>query len=295
MQYRTLGKSDARVSVLGLGCRGFGRPNVSESECIRTVETALEHGVNFFDTADVYGDGRSESILGKALGGKPREDLVVATKGGSERIPGVGERQNGDPRFLRKALEDSLRRLQMDYIDLYQLHNPDPAVPLGVTAEAFARFVEEGKVRHVGVSNMSREQLAEWLSCVPDTVSIQLPYSVADARRVLDLYSNGRFRGISLIPWTPLFIGWLVNPPAREAEKRTGLAAAFSGRFICEIARNMPGPEVLARLKVTRVLCDGHVGVLEMGAKVRLTEPVNVGDELDVDMWDLTVKRVHRR
>lgn len=347
---------------MGLGCRGFGRRGVSEEDCVRTVEVALEHGINFFDTADVYGDGRSEVILGRALHGKPKDQFVVATKGGSERLPGVGERQNGEPGFLRRALEDSLRRLRLDYVDLYQLHNPDPAVPLEATAEAFARFVEEGKVGHVGVSNMTRDQLAEWLRILPDTVSIQLPYSVADARRVLDLYSDARFKNVSLIPWTPLFNGWLVDPPPREAEKRTGLAALFSGGFIealndasrelariakgagaspaavalafvmahpavatvpagavtaehllenlqaCDLlldedildrlsrmARNMPDPEVLARMKVADVLYDGYVAVLEMGAKVRLAEPVRSGDEIDVNMWDLTVKAVRRR
>lgn len=361
MKYRKLGKSGTEVSVIGLGCRGFGRRGVSEADCIRTVEVAVDNGVNFFDTADVYGDGQSETILGKALRGKARDSFILATKGGSERLPGAGERQNGDPRFLRKALESSLRRLGMDYVDLYQLHNPDPAVPLSVTAEAFARFVEEGKVRYIGVSNMSPEELREWLSYVGDTVSIQLPYSVADVRRVVSLYATGEFQNISLIPWTPLFNGWLVNPPAREHEKRTGLAAAFPEEFIqalndaaqelgkiaadrkspvsavglafvmahpavatvpvgavrpehlledlgaCELmldesdlerlsqtARKMPKPEVVARLKVRDVLRDGRVAVLEVGAKVGVPEPVKPGDELEVDMWDLSVKAVHR-
>lgn len=361
MYYRSLGKTNTKVSVIGLGCRGFGRPGISEADCIRTVEMALDNGVNFFDTADVYGDGQSETILGKALRGKPRDSFIIATKGGSERLPGVGERQNGDPRFLRKALEGSLRRLGLDYVDLYQLHNPDPAVPLSDTAEAFSRFVEEGKVRYIGVSNMSPEELREWLSYIRDTVSIQLPYSVADVRRAVALYATGEFQSISLVPWAPLFNGWLVNPPAREPEKRAGLAAAFPEEFIqalndaaqelrkiaayrkssassvalafvmahpavatvpvgavrpehllenlkaCEltldgndlerlsqIAGKMPKPEVVARLKVSDVLRDGRVAVLEMGAKVRVPEPVKPGDEIDVDMWELSVKAVYR-
>ena len=361
MKYRRLGNTNTQVSVIGLGCRGFGRRNVSEDDCIRTVHVALDNGVNFFDTADVYGDGQSETILGKALRGKPRESYVLATKGGSERLPGVGERQNGDPGFLRKALEGSLRRLGVDCIDLYQFHNPDPAVPLSATAEAFARFVEEGKVRYVGVSNMSSRELREWLSYIRETVSIQLPYSVADIRRVSSLYSTGEFQQVSLIPWTPLFNGWLVKPPPRERDKRAGLAAAFSDEFVhalndaareiadiaqkrgfspasvalafvtahpavatvpvgattaehllenikaCDVtldagdlerltrvAQGMPEPEVVVRLKVTGALDNGLVAVLEMGAKVRVDEPVKSGDEIEVDMWSLRVKAVHR-
>ncbi|MCL4424700.1 MAG: aldo/keto reductase [Firmicutes bacterium] len=360
MRYRRIGNTDTEVSVIGLGCRGFGRRGVPEADCVRTVEVALDNGVNFFDTADVYHDGRSEEILGKALRGKPRDSFVLATKGGSERLPGVGERQNGDPRFLREALHASLRRLDLDFVDLYQFHNPDPAVPLGLTAEVFARLVEDGKIRYVGVSNMDFVELREWLSYIPDTVSIQLSYSMADVRRVATLYATGEFQNISLIPWAPLFMGWLINPPNREPEKRTGLAAAFSEQFIqalndaaqelremasgrkatsstvalafviahpkvatvpvgavkpehllenlkacgfaldgsdlehlSQVARAMPKPEVVARLKVSDVLEGGRVAVLENGAKVKVSEPVKSGDGIDVDMWDLTLKAVY--
>ena len=152
-------------------------------------------------------------------------------QGGSERLPGVGERQNGTSEYLRKSLEQSLRRLRTDHIDLYQLHDPDPAVPLDVTAGAFARLVDEGKVRFVGVSNMSKGQLSEWLSYIPGTVSIQLSYSLAEPAKADDLYKNHGFEGLSLIPWAPLFMGWLVNPPSIQ-EQRQGLAAMFSDEFI---------------------------------------------------------------
>ncbi|MGI6628600.1 MAG: aldo/keto reductase [Bacillota bacterium] len=122
MQYRELGKSGLKVSSMGIGCRGFGRKDVSTADCTATVKLAIDSGINFFDTADIYGDGRSEELLAKGLAGIPRDRYILATKGGSERLPGVGERQNGTPEHLRKSLEQSLRRLRTDHIDLYQLH-----------------------------------------------------------------------------------------------------------------------------------------------------------------------------
>ena len=231
MQYRELGKSGLKVSSMGIGCRGFGRKDVSTADCTATVRLAIDSGISFFDTADIYGDGRSEELLSKGLAGIPRDRYILATKGGSERLSGVGERQNGTPEYLRKSLEQSLRRLRTDHIDLYQLHNPDPAVPLDVTAGAFSRFLDEGIVRFVGVSNMSKGQLSEWLSYIPETVSIQLSYSLAEPAKADNLYKDHSFEGLSLIPWAPLFMGWLVNPPSIH-ESRHGLAGMFSDEFI---------------------------------------------------------------
>ena len=128
MEFRYLGDSTLKVSAISLGCRQFGRRDVSVDICRTVVRTALDLGINFFDTADVYGDGQSEEHLAAALARRPRDSYVLATKGGSQRLgPGI-EAQSGDPAFLRSSLEASLKRLGTDYIDLYQLHNPDPEI-----------------------------------------------------------------------------------------------------------------------------------------------------------------------
>lgn len=274
---RVLGSSGIRVRAIGLGCRGFSGQGLSQEDCLAVVERSLDLGISFFDTADVYGDGRSEELLGKALGGKSRETYVLATKGGMERLPAGGERQNGRPEYLRHALENSLRRLKVDCVDLYQLHGPDPAVPLDATAEAFTRFCEEGKTKLIGVSNMNGDQLEEWLSYIPDTVSVQLPYSAADSKRAASLFSadnRTRFESVSLIPWAPLFMGMLINPPPLEARTRTGLESAFSDSFIAglhglsrmleQFSRKYNTPP--AAIALAFVLANPQVAVIPVGS-----------------------------
>jgi aryl-alcohol dehydrogenase-like predicted oxidoreductase len=159
MRYRQLGDSGLTVSVVGLGCNNFGgRIDLEASRGV--VERALEHGVTLFDTADVYGNrGGSEEVLGEILGSR-RDDVVLATKWGSDM--GTGEREaRGGRRYIRMALEASLRRLRTDRIDLYQLHNPDPRTPIAETLAALDELVEEGKIRYVGSSNFAAWQVAD--------------------------------------------------------------------------------------------------------------------------------------
>lgn len=232
MEYRQLGQSSVKVSALSLGCRGFGKKSVSMESCEATVKRALDLGMNFFDTADVYGDGRSESFLAAGLSGVRRDSYVLATKGGMERPEPGKEAQNGDPSFLRRSLERSLRRLKTDYVDVYQLHNPDPAVPLSYTAEAFTRFMDEGKVLYAGVSNMGPDELDEWLRLVPNTVSVQLSYSLLERGQVEAVFPPGHGRTVSLIPWAPLFAGFFAGSPPVDAEKREGIISLFPAEFV---------------------------------------------------------------
>ena len=165
MDSRLLGLSDLTVSVIGLGCNNFGRPDTASQEQGGTdavVNAAIEAGVTFFDTADIYGAeyGLSETRLGAALAGK-RDRVVVATKFGhtgfASPIPG----HKGSPEYIRAAVEGSLRRLNTDYIDLYQQHTPDDDTPIDETLGALDELVREGKVRAIGNSNFSAEQVAE--------------------------------------------------------------------------------------------------------------------------------------
>lgn len=163
MDMRPLGLSDLTVSVIGLGCNNFGRPDTASQEQAGTnavVDAAIEAGVTFFDTADVYGAeyGMSETQLGIALAGK-RDRIIVATKFGhtgmTSPIPGA----KGSPEYIRTAVEGSLRRLKTDYIDLYQQHTPDDETPIDETLGALDELVREGKVRAIGNSNFSAEQI----------------------------------------------------------------------------------------------------------------------------------------
>src|SRR6478736_9066419 len=160
MTYRQLGDSGLTVSTVGLGCNNFGR-RIDQEATNAVVRTAIDAGVTLFDTADIYGRGASEEMLGLALGAE-RENVVVATKFGMDMQgsngPDWGVR--GSRRYVRKAVEASLRRLGTDWIDLYQLHRPDPVTPIEETLAALDELVREGKVRYIGHSNFSGWQLA---------------------------------------------------------------------------------------------------------------------------------------
>ena len=178
LEARPLGS--LKVSVIGLGCNNFGK-RLDQDATTAVVHAALDAGINFFDTADIYGETRSEVFLGQALGAR-RKDVIVATKFGlklDEQRPG-----GAAPAYLRRALEESLRRLGTDYVDLYQLHRPDPSVPIAETLDALNELVRAGKVRELGSSNFSAEQIREADARAADGaarfVSVQNEYSLLE-------------------------------------------------------------------------------------------------------------------
>lgn len=158
MKYTVLGNSDLQVSTMGLGCMGlsefYGKP-VTKGDGCRLVHRALDLGINFFDTADMYGSGHNEELLAEALAGK-REQAVLATKFGIVREEGEYARTiSGKPEYVRHACEASLKRLQTDYIDLYYIHRVDGDTPIEDTIGAMAKLVDEGKIRAIGISEPS--------------------------------------------------------------------------------------------------------------------------------------------
>src|SRR5215210_7357433 len=175
MDTRRIGSLE--VSIVGLGCNNFGR-RLDYDATSAVVDAALEAGITFFDTADIYGDTKSEEYLGRALG-RRREEVVVATKFGAA----VDEQRKGArPEYVRRSVEDSLRRLGTDRIDLYQLHTPDPQVPIEDTLGALDELVKAGKVREIGCSNFSADQLREAEEATREgaarCVSVQNEYSL---------------------------------------------------------------------------------------------------------------------
>jgi aryl-alcohol dehydrogenase-like predicted oxidoreductase len=204
MDTRRIGSLE--VSVVGLGCNNFGR-RLDYDATSAVVDAALDAGVTFFDTADVYGGTKSEEYLGRALG-RRRDDVVVATKFGSRLDE---QRRGARPEYVHRAVEDSLSRLGTDRIDLYQLHTPDPDVPIGETLGALEELVRAGKVREVGCSNFSVDQLREAEEATRGSAaqfaSVQNEYSLLHRAPEQDVLSECERAGLAFIPYFPLAHG----------------------------------------------------------------------------------------
>ncbi len=220
MEFRNLGRSGLRVSTIGLGCNNFGgRIDLEATRLV--VHKAMDCGITLFDTADMYGErGGSETCLGEVLGPR-RKDIVLATKFGME-MDDIGVKKGGSRRYIMSAVEDSLRRLKTDWIDLYQFHRPDPLTPIDETLRAFDDLVRQGKVRYIGCSNMLAWQVAgaQWTSRMQNLesfASCQDEYSllVRDAER--ELIPMMRSYGLGLLPYFPLACGLLTGKYKRNA------------------------------------------------------------------------------
>jgi aryl-alcohol dehydrogenase-like predicted oxidoreductase len=202
------------VRRLGFGAmritgRGIWGPPEDVDEAKRVLRRAVALGVNLIDTADAYGPEVSERLIGETLHPYP-DDLVIATKGGLVR-PGPGEWEpDGRPEHLREACEGSLRRLRLDAIELYQLHRPDPKVPFADSVGALMELRDEGKIRHIGLSNVSVDQLVEALA-MTEIVTVQNRYNLVD-RDSEEVVDDCTRRGLGFIPWWPLAVGRLARP-----------------------------------------------------------------------------------
>jgi len=206
MEKRKIGSLE--VTVVGLGCNNFGW-RIDAQATAEVVDAALDAGINFFDTADIYGSGKSEEFLGRALGSR-RSKIVLATKFGMK----FDEHRSGaKPAYVKQAAEDSLRRLGTDYIDLYQLHSPDASTPIGDTLGALNDLVKGGKVREIGCSNFSAGQLREAEAAVSSGgvrfVSVQNHYSMIHREPEAEVLPECARLGIAFIPYFPLANGLL--------------------------------------------------------------------------------------
>jgi aryl-alcohol dehydrogenase-like predicted oxidoreductase len=210
MEYRYLGRTGIQVSSVGMGCLQFG-DKAGLAETVEIVARCLDLGINFFDTANSYSDGLSEEYLGKALGSR-RQHTILATKVGRVRL---GQRRkmvrDSSPAEIRSAIEGSLRRLNTDYIDLYQIHWPDPDTPIEDSLGAMHDLVAEGKVRAVGVCNYSGEQIRVAAAAFSDLASLQSPYSMLHRELELGTFPLCVHKGISVIPYRPLQQGMLAG------------------------------------------------------------------------------------
>lgn len=226
MDHNQLGTSGLSVSVVGLGCNNLGRAGTrteSAEGAAEVVQAALDAGITLFDTADVYGrePGLSEELLGRALG-RRREDVVVATKFGMDMngVNGADFGARGSRRYVMRAVEASLRRLGTDWIDLYQLHAPDPRTPVEETLAALDDLVRAGKVRYVGHSNRAGWQIADAEHVarargLTRFVSAQNHYNLLDRRAELEVLPAAQAYGLGVLPYFPLANGLLTGKYSR--------------------------------------------------------------------------------
>ncbi|MBT2765400.1 aldo/keto reductase [Paenibacillus sp. ISL-20] len=233
MNYRRLGNSGLKVSELGLGTNAFGK-RADQETSTRIIDHALDHGINFIDTANIYAGSESERIIGQALAGK-RHNVVLATKAGL--VNGQGPNERGSSRYhLQQELENSLKRLKTDYVDLYQIHTFDPNTPLEETLRTLDDMVSSGKVRYIGASNYAAWEIMKALGISEQRgyaryVSTQTSYSLADRTPELELVPLCLDQGVGIIPYFPLAGGILTGKYGQGASTPSGSRAETDPNF----------------------------------------------------------------
>ncbi len=299
MRYRRLGRAGLEVSVVGVGGNNFGRACDAE-QTARVVHAALDCGITFFDTADSYGQGRSEDYLGRALAGR-RDRAVIATKVGWDLGPGPNERGASRARILR-GIDASLRRLGTDYVDLYQIHRWDPHTPLEETLETLSDLVRQGKVRYIGCSNFAAWQLV-WALWQADrrgwtpVVTVQPEYSLLNRAVERDLLPACEAFGIGVIPYFPLAAGMLTGkyredappPPGSRLHMLEHLRARFATPRTFAIVRRLEAwaaqrGRTVAELAIAWLLVRPQVCTVIAGA----TTPEQVLANARAADWQLT-------
>ncbi|MBE0609067.1 MAG: aldo/keto reductase [Dehalococcoidia bacterium] len=304
MEYRHLGRSGLQVSAVGLGCNNFGmRCDFDQSKAV--VHQALEAGITLFDTADVYGgQGKSEEFLGKILKGN-RQDVVIATKFGMKMGDGP-HKSGGSRKYIMSAVEDSLRRLDTDYIDLYQMHRPDPETPMEETLRALDDLVRSGKVRYIGNSNYAGWQAAEAHYVAKQAnltpfISAQNEYNLLDRRIEAELVPACNAYGLQVLPFFPLASGFLTGKYRQGQDLPAGTRLANAGPMAARVLTEK-NFETLGKLEAFadargKTMLDlaigwlaslSHVGSVIAGA----TRPEQIDQNVAAGGWKLTAEEL---
>ncbi|MEX0838426.1 MAG: aldo/keto reductase [Parvibaculum sp.] len=302
MRFKTLGNSGLRVSVVGLGCNNFGM-KIDQPATDTVVHKALDLGITLFDTADIYGNkGGSERMLGHALGGR-RKDIVLATKFGLAMDEGE-YMKGGARRYVVQAVEASLKRLNTDYIDLYQMHFPDPGTPIEETLSALDDLVRSGKVRYIGCSNFAGWQLVEahYLARegrLTPFISAQNHYNLLDRKIELELVPAAKKYGASILPYFPLASGMLTGKYRRGGNGPEGgrlTVAPGMGKNLMTDA-NFDIVEKVAAFAEARgkSMLDAAIGWLASQEHVAsviagATKPEQVEQNVKAGEWEMTAE-----
>jgi aryl-alcohol dehydrogenase-like predicted oxidoreductase len=276
VETRKIGSLDA--SIVGLGCNNFGM-RIDEAQTQAVVDACIDAGINFFDTADVYGGrGKSEEFLGKALGSR-RDDVLIATKFGSPMAVD-GRSQGGSSRWIKQAVEDSLRRLGTDRIDLYQHHFPDRDAPFDETLTALDELVREGKVREIGCSNYAGKHINKCIGISKDKrlarwVSAQNNYSLLERSPEADVIDACEQHGLALLPYFPLASGLLTGKYASKEDRPEGTRITLMAQARPERAEQVLTDENFAIIGKLRAFAEerGHT-LLDLAMSWLASKPV---------------------
>src|ERR687883_589780 len=275
MNYRPLGRTGVQVSPLCLGTMMFGAwGNSDHDDSIRIIHRALDAGVNFVDTADVYSAGESEEIVGKALEGR-RDDVVLATK----FFMPMGEDPNmrgGSRRWIVRAVEDSLRRLGTDRIDLYQVHRPEPGVDVEETLGALTDLVRQGKVRYIGSSSYNAGEIveAQWTARERNLQRFrteQPPYSLLVRGIELDVLPTAQRHGMGILTYSPLSGGWLSGSWSKDSSPTSPARQRLAKRFDMSLPENQRKLEAVEQLQ--QVADDAGLTMIELAIAFVINHP----------------------
>jgi aryl-alcohol dehydrogenase-like predicted oxidoreductase len=273
--YRPLGRTGVQVSKLCLGTMMFGAwGNTDHDDSIRIIHRALDAGINFVDTADVYAEGESEEIVGKALKGR-RDDVVLATK----FFMPMGEdpnRRGGSRRWIVRAVEDSLRRLGTDWIDLYQVHRPDPATDIDETLGALTDLVRQGKVRSIGSSSFSAGEIveAQWAARERHLERFrteQPPYSLLTRIIELDVLPTAQRHGMGILTYSPLAGGWLSGRWSADSSPSSPARQRLAARFDMSLPENQRKLEAVEQL--AQVADEAGLSLIELAIAFVVNHP----------------------
>jgi aryl-alcohol dehydrogenase-like predicted oxidoreductase len=279
MELRTLGRSGVQVSMYCLGAMMFGAwGNPDHDDCVRIIHRALDEGINFIDTADVYSAGESEEIVGRAINGR-RDDVVLATKFFAP-MGSDPNRRGGSRRWISHEVEDSLRRLQTDHLDLYQIHRPDDAVDIDDTLGALSDLVHQGKIRYLGHSTFPADYIveAQWVAERRGRerfVSEQPPYSILMRGIERSVLPACQRYGLGVIPWSPLAGGLLTGRYRKGQEPPEGsrLARGFGARFENERQRQVHEQRLDAVEELLAVAANAGVSLTHLAHAFVLEHP----------------------
>jgi aryl-alcohol dehydrogenase-like predicted oxidoreductase len=276
MDLRPLGRTGVQVSELCLGAMMFGAwGNPDHDDSIRIIHRALDGGINFIDTADVYAQGESEEIVGKALAGGRRDDVILATKfhGAMGDDP---NRQGSSRRWIMRAVEDSLRRLDTDWIDLYQVHRPRTDTDVDETLGALTDLVQQGKVRYIGSSSFSAGQIVEAQWTARDRRlerfrTEQPPYSVLTRSIELDVLPTAQRHGMGILTYSPLGGGWLSGRWTADSSPASPARRRLAARFDMSLPENQRKLEAVEQLGT--VADDAGLSMIELAIAFVVNHP----------------------